>query len=361
MSTITEQKCPCCGGAVEFDVASQKLKCPYCDTEFDIASLQQAEESSAAASAEDSISWNSQSTQWAEGETNGMNVYLCNSCGGEIIADQTTGATNCPYCGNQVVMKGQFSGDLRPDIVIPFKFDKKAAKEALKKHITSKKFVPKAFTDDNRLEEIKGVYVPHWLFSGDAVADMKFKGTRVRTWSDSKNNYTQTSYYSIFRSGSLGFDNIPVDGSSKMPDDLMESVEPFDISQGVDFHTAYLAGYLADKYDVDVDQSKGRATERAKKSTSDAFRSTIHGFQGVMLENMSMNIANGNYKYALYPVWLLKSKWEGKEYTFAMNGQTGKMTGDIPTDNKAVLVASGITGAAIGLVMFGIYCLSTLL
>ena len=361
MSTITEQKCPCCGGAVEFDVASQKLKCPYCDTEFDIASLQQAEESSAAASAEDSISWNSQSTQWAEGETNGMNVYLCNSCGGEIIADQTTGATNCPYCGNQVVMKGQFSGDLRPDIVIPFKFDKKAAKEALKKHITSKKFVPKAFTDDNRLEEIKGVYVPHWLFSGDAVADMKFRGTRIRTWSDSKNNYTQTSYYSIFRSGSLGFDNIPVDGSSKMPDDLMESVEPFDISQGVDFHTAYLAGYLADKYDVDVDQSKGRATERAKKSTSDAFRSTIHGFQGVMLENMSMNIANGNYKYALYPVWLLKSKWEGKEYTFAMNGQTGKMTGDIPTDNKAVLVASGITGAAIGLVMFGIYCLSTLL
>lgn len=361
MSALTEQKCPCCGGAVEFDVSSQNLKCPYCDTEFDIAALQQAEQNASAATAEDSVNWNSQSAQWAEGEANGINVYICNSCGGEIIADHTTSATSCPYCGNQVVMKGQFSGALRPDLVIPFKFDKKAAKEALKKHITSKKFVPKAFTDDNRLEEIKGVYVPHWLFSGDAVANMNFKGTRTRRWSDSKNNYTQTSFYSIFRSGSLGFDNIPVDGSTKMPDDLMESIEPFDLNQAVDFHTAYLAGYLADKYDVEVENCYNRATERVKRSTSDAFLGTIHGYEGVMLENMNMNIANGSYKYALYPVWLLKSKWNGKDYTFAMNGQTGKMTGNIPTDNKAVLVASGIVGAAIGAVMFGIYCLATLL
>ena len=74
-----------------------------------------------------------------------------------------------------------------------------------------------------------------------------------------------------------------------------------------------------------------------------------------------MNIANGNYKYALYPVWILASKWNGKNYTFAMNGQTGKMTGDIPTDNKAVLAASAIAGAAIGAVLYGILWLIALL
>ncbi len=361
MSTLTEQKCPCCGGAIEFDVSSQNLKCPYCDTEFDIAAMKQAEEAASAAAADDSVSWNPQTAQWQENEADNINVYVCNSCGGEIIADHATGATSCPYCGNQVVIKGQFSGELRPDLVIPFKLDKKAAKEALKNHIKSKKFVPKAFTDDNRLEEIKGVYVPHWLFSGDAVANINFKGTRTRRWADSKNNYVQTSYYGIFRSGSLEFNNIPVDGSTKMPDDLMESIEPFDPDQAVDFHTAYLAGYLADKYDVDVDACYPRANERVKSSTSDAFRGTVQGYESVVVDNMSMNIANGSYKYALYPVWLLKSKWNGKEYTFAMNGQTGKMAGDIPTDNKAVLKASGLVGAAIGAVMFGIYCLATLL
>ena len=361
MSAITEQKCPCCGGAVEFDVSSQKLKCPYCGTEFDISAMQEAEQNSAAANAADSINWSSQNAGWSAGETDGMSVYGCNSCGGEIVADATTGATNCPYCGNQVIMKGQFSGALRPDLVIPFKLDKKAAKEALKKHISTKKFVPKLFKSENRLEEIKGVYVPHWLFSGDAVANAGFKATKTMRWSDSNNNYTKTAYFDVYRSGNVRFENIPVDGSSKMPDDLMESIEPFNVNDAVPFNTAYLAGYLADKYDVSVDNSYGRANERIKNSAASALKNTVDGYDFVNLNNINMNIANGNYKYALYPVWILASKWNGKNYTFAMNGQTGKMTGDIPTDNKAVLAASAIAGAAIGAVLYGILWLIALL
>lgn len=361
MSAITEQKCPCCGGAVNFDVSSQNLKCPYCDTEFDIAALQQAEQNAAMAGAADNVNWSTQSNGWSAGETDGISVYICNSCAGEIIADATTGATTCPYCGNQVVMQGQFSGALRPDLVIPFKFDKKAAKEALKKHIATKKFVPKLFKSDNKLEEIKGVYVPHWLFSGDAFSNAGFRATKILAWSDSENNYVQTSYYDIYRSGSLRFENIPVDGSTKMPDDLMESIEPFNINDAVDFNTAYLAGYLADKYDVTVDDSYSRANERVKQSTSDALKGTIEGYDTIEVINVNMNIANGNYKYALYPVWLLTSKWNGKNYTFAMNGQTGKMTGDIPTDKKAVLMASAIAGTVIGAALYGIAWLIALM
>ena len=169
MSTILEQKCPCCGGAVEFDVGAQRLKCPFCDTEFDITAMPEDTSNQA-----EQINWNSQGAQWGAGETDGMSVYACKSCGGEIVADATTGATSCPYCGNQVVMKGQFSGALKPDLVIPFKLDKKAAKEALKKHFRGKKFVPKAFLAENKLDEVKGVYVPHWLFSCDAVVNATY-------------------------------------------------------------------------------------------------------------------------------------------------------------------------------------------
>ena len=98
-------------------------------------------------------------------------------------------------------------------------------------------------------------------------------------------------------------------------------------SEGVDFQTAYLAGYLADKYDVDAAQSMERANERIKKSAEQNFRQTVQGYASVIPEAMSVQLQNGKAKYALYPVWLLNTTWEGKQYTFAMNGQTGKMVG----------------------------------
>ena len=350
MSAILEQKCPNCGGAVEFDANSQRLKCPFCDTEFDIAAMQQAEEFKS--NFVQDINWNSQNSQWEAGETDGMNVYVCNSCAGEIVADATTGATTCPYCGNQVVMKGQFSGELRPDLVIPFKLDKKAAKEALKKHFRGKKFVPKAFLAENKLDEVKGVYVPHWLFSCDAVVNATYQAEKYKHWSDSKNEYTETTAYNVYRSGSIGIDNVPVDGSTKMPDDLMESIEPFNLNEAVPFNTAYLAGYLADKYDVDVNQSMGRANERIQTSALDAFEDTVEGYNSVTPMQAAMQVANGSYKYALYPVWILTVKWKGQNYTFAMNGQTGKFVGNIPTEEKKAKLIGGLGGAAAGILIY---------
>jgi len=233
------------------------------------------------------------------------------------------------------VMMGQLSGVLRPDYVIPFQLDKEAAKAGLMKHLQGKRLLPKVFKDQNHIDEIKGVYVPFWLFNSDADADLRYKGTRVRSWSDSRYIYTETSYFSIHRAGSIGFERIPVDGSSKIDDALMESLEPFDFSQAVDFQTAYLAGYLADKYDVTADQSIERANARVRTSTEQTFRQTVTGYSTVIPEHSSIRLHNSSAKYALYPVWLLTTSWQGKQYLFAMNGQTGKFVGDLPCDKAA--------------------------
>ena len=351
MSALLEQKCPNCGGAVEFNAGTQTLKCPYCDTEFDIAAMEQAAQKVANAG-QDNFNWNSQSAQWQPDEISGMGVYTCKSCGGEIVADATTGATKCPYCDNPVVMTNQFEGGLKPNLIIPFKYDKKAAKEALNKYIASKKMVPKIFKDQNHIDEIKGVYVPHWLFTGTAVADADFKAERVRTWSDSNNNYRETSFFDCYRSGTMDFYNIPVDGSSKMDDTLMESIEPFDISEAVDFQTAYLAGYFADKYDVTDKDSIERANARIKKSTEDTFRGTVQGgYASLVTESSSVKLANSRAKYALFPVWLLNTSWNGNKYPFAMNGQTGKMTGTFPIcPKKSLAWFAGVSAAVAALV-----------
>lgn len=361
MAVLQEYKCPCCGGAIAFDSALQKMKCPYCDTEFEMETLASYDSELKNEPAEN-MSWNDTAgAEWQNGEADGLRSYVCNSCGGEIVSDETTAATSCPFCGNPVVMMGQFSGSLKPDYVIPFKVDKKAAKAALKQHYGGKRLLPKVFKDQNHIDEIRGIYVPVWLFDADADASIRYKATKVRAWSDHNYNYTETSFYAVSRGGKIGFEHVPVDGSTKMDDALMESIEPFDFCDAVDFQTAYLAGYLADKYDVDSEQSIERANERIKKSTENAFASTVQDYTAVMPEATSLRLQNGKAKYALYPVWLLNTTWNGQKYSFAMNGQTGKFVGDLPLDKGAykkwLFSLTSLIGAAIFAVSYLLWLL----
>lgn len=335
MQNMQEYKCPCCGGAIAFDSTIQKMKCPYCDSEFEMETLKAMDEQLKEGKS-DSMEWETKAGgEWQEGETDGLSTYVCQSCGGEIVGDATMAATKCPFCDNPVVFTGKFAGVLRPDLVIPFKLDKKAAKEGLMKHISGKRLLPKVFKDQNHIDEIKGVYVPFWLFDTDADAQVSYKAANIRTWSDSRYIYTETRYFLVNRGGSIGFEYIPVDGSSKMPDDLMESIEPFDISEAVDFQTAYLAGYLANKYDVTAEESIDRVNARVKRSTEEAFAKTVKGYDSVNVENSNIQFRGGKAQYALYPVWLLNTTWNGNQYLFAMNGQTGLFVGDLPIDQSA--------------------------
>ena len=351
MAVLQEYKCPCCDGAIEFDSTSQKMKCPYCGSEFEIETLK-AYDAEINSLPQDNMTWDiSAGQEWTPGESEGLRVYSCNTCGGEIVADETTGASQCPFCGNPVVMTGQFAGDMKPDLVIPFKVDKKAAVAALQNHYKGKLLLPKVFKDENHIKEVKGLYVPVWLFDTDADAHVRYKATTVRTWSDSEYKYTETSHYAVSRTGSIGFENVPVDGSSKMDDTMMESIEPFDIRGAVDFHTAYLSGYLADKYDVNAEASIDRANERIRKSTEDAFASTVTGYHTVVPVSSNICLNNGRAKYALYPVWILNTVWRKNKFTFAINGQTGKIAGDLPMDKGAfwkwLLGVAGAVSAAV--------------
>jgi predicted RNA-binding Zn-ribbon protein involved in translation (DUF1610 family) len=350
MSELLKYECPCCGGAIEFDSALQEMKCPFCGTSYDVATLRSYDEAQKSRKGSD-MSWETGEKNWHEDEKTGVRSYVCQSCAGEIIADATTGATLCPFCGNPVIMREQFAGALRPDLVIPFKLDKKAAMDALRRHYKGKALMPKAFLDENRIGKITGMYVPFWLFDAEANADIRYRTTRVRTWSDPRFIYTETLHYLVLRAGTLGFENVPVDGSSKMADDLMESIEPYDLRDAVDFQTAYLSGYLADKYDVDAGQSAENANQRIRSSTEAAFYSTVRGYASVRTVSCDIRLANSKVRYALFPVWILNTNWRGKDYMFAMNGQTGRLVGDLPVDWGLFWKWFGLLTAGIGAVL----------
>ena len=353
MADILEYKCPNCGSIIEFDSSTQMMKCPYCDTTFDPAALQEMDQV-LNNQQPDEMNWETPQGTFDEAEGSHMNVYSCKSCGGEIVTDATTGATHCPFCGNPVVMTGVFSGALKPDLVIPFKVSKEQAKEALKNFAKGKKLVPKFFCSESHLDEIKGVYVPYWLYSTDVDAQFNYRATRTRAWRSGDRQYTETSHFRLERQGGLSFENVPVDGSTKVDDTMMESIEPYDLNELKPFQTAYLSGYYADKYDVDAETSQERANERIRQSTSDAFAQTVGGFIAPVAESSSIRLLNNSCHYALFPVWLLNTSFEGKLYPFAMNGQTGKLVGDLPMDKKQYwtryLLWAGVSAVVIFLI-----------
>lgn len=358
MTDVLEYKCPCCGGAIAFDSRSQKMKCPYCDTEFELDTLREFAEENITEDFDPQ--WQAENVERTQ-ETldgDGLVTYTCASCGGEIIADESMASSSCPYCGNPVIVAKQFSGILRPDTVIPFKLDKQAAQENLKKHLKGKILLPGLFSSENRIKEIKGVYVPFWLYDCDAKAEIRCRATRHRHWTSGDYEYSETQHYLVSRGGDIGFAHVPVDGSVKMDDALMQSIEPFDYKDCVDFQTAYLAGFMADKYDQSAQECAKVANQRMRQSTVDAFMGTIHGYATCVPEHTDIRLAQGKITYALLPVWILNTKYKDKLYTFAMNGQTGKFVGNLPLDKgKAVKIAGAafVAAAVVTMLITGLF------
>lgn len=354
---VTNYQCPACTGPLHYSAKSGKLACDYCGSSFDVAEIEalyarkeaeaaaakqaadakaeavQAAKDEAAEAAAASGGWDTSdlSRDWGA-EADGLRVYSCPSCGAELICDQSTAATACPYCGNPAIVPGQFSGALRPDYILPFRLSKDDAVQALRAHYKGKPFLPRSFTSANHIEQIQGVYVPFWLFDGGAEGAASYRASNTNVFETGDYEITETRHYHVVRAGSLAFEKIPVDASSKMPDDHMDSIEPFDYAQLRPFSTAYLPGYLADKYDVTIDDSRDRADTRCRETLAQALRDTVTGYGACVTEREDIALRRGKVHYALLPVWMLSTKWRGQDFLFAMNGQTGKLVGDLPTD-----------------------------
>ena len=397
----TNYQCPSCNGSLRYSGASGLLECDFCGSKFTIEEVERlfaekqakaddkaakeeareekrraveaAEAAATGAAAEqpaaqataaqapqdaDPIQNYLNRSKWSAEEAENLRSYTCSSCGAQLLTDQTTAVTSCPYCGNPTVLPGQMTDAMKPEYVIPFKYDKKAAVDALKAYYKGKKFLPNTFANANHLEEIQGVYVPFWLFTADTQGNGTFKATRSQAWADSKNTYVKTDYYQARRLGKMHFDKVPVDASSKMPDAHMDAIEPFDYGEMKPFSFGYLPGYLTDRYDQDADDCRSRAESRMRQSTEDMLQSSVTGYETVSTESCNVQTSWNDAAYALLPVWMLHTKWSGQDFLFAMNGQTGKLIGDLPVDNgkvvKQFLLVFAPLLAVVLIVVFGL-------
>ena len=337
--------CPDCMAYLRYDGKEEKWVCDYCEGRFSMEELEerglQQEESDYEVkeraeadenSADVSFSYEENIPQ-PEEDMSHMRGYICPSCGAEIVTDDVTAATFCVFCGNPTILPKQLEGEYRPAAILPFETDKEDAKKAFLNLCKGKKLLPPGYTSEQRLEKITGVYVPFWVFDCKADFDYHATGENVSTWSDLHFIYTKTDLYHIHRAGRMEFENIPLDASEKMQDELMDALEPFHLDRKKDFDMSYLSGFLAEKYTYQPKDLYDRMTCRITPGVENKAGEGGRAYQRVYGVKCHTDFSSDKQTYMLLPVWMLISKYQGKDYLFAMNGQTGKIVGELPVSS----------------------------
>lgn len=328
MKNTLDYKCPSCRATLKFNPHGQNWECEYCGGKYNLDQLEKQEEKLTKETAEVKM----------QKDQNGMDIYSCPNCGAQIVATEEESATFCVYCRSTAILKNKLVGEFNPSFVIPFKNTKEDAINAFKKIGKGRPLMPKVFSDEKNIQEMKGVYIPFWIYDFDVDGTIDVDAKRVTSYRSGDYLVTKTDIYDVVRSGNMSYTRVPADGSTHFDDDIMDSIEPFDYEELKEFSYSYLSGFLAEKYDVSSEQAGERAKERAKNSTIDVLKGDIKGYTSTFVKSSNINIDLTKNDYILIPVWMLNIKYKDKMYKFAMNGQTGKMVGNIPVDKKKAVI-----------------------
>ena len=350
---VISYKCPNCDGELVFHPATQKYKCEYCASAFSQEELEkmqpamEEEEKTSAPPQEEADGAQSdgkpsqeegdgaQANSSAQAEEGVM--YCCPSCGAEIVTDDTTAATFCYYCHNPVVLSGRVSGEFLPNKIIPFSIDKEQATNKFLEYVQRKKFVPKAFFNKQQIEKISGVYFPYWMADMDMIGSLQAEGRNVRVWRSGETEYTETKIYQIERRGNIHLEDITKNALKKNSLKLAEGVLPYDVSKVQKFHMGFLSGFLAEKRDLERADLQADVAEDAKVFGKKLLRDTVSGYSTVDVRSCNLHTEKENWDYIMLPVWTVTYQGrDGKTYYYSMNGQNGKVYGELPVDKQKV-------------------------
>lgn len=323
MTNVLSEKCPSCNAPLKFDAVKDFFKCEYCGNTYTLEQLE---------------SYKEKNEKIEIKKMPDMDGYRCSSCGAEIITGENVSSTSCVYCKNTAIIAERLTDLYEPSKIITFKYTKDDAIQAFKQKCRGRLLIPKEFNDVKNIQEIEGLYVPFWLYDCKNDINLNAKCTKKTSWSDYRYYYTKTDTFDVTRKGVLKFLKVPTDGSSRFDDTIMNAIEPYNYDDFKDFNMSYLSGYISEKYDVDKGSAYKVATERIITDSKNYLLNDIKGYTTKTVTSNDSNIMLENTDYVLLPVWVLNLKFKDKIYHFAYNGQTGKMVGEIPVDNKKLII-----------------------
>jgi len=331
MTSAITYKCPNCDAGLIFKPERQKFVCDFCISEFTEEELKNTDAQRRA--------------EKQEAEDYDFSVhtrqYCCSSCGAEIITDDTTVADTCCYCHNPIVMSERVSGVEKPSKIIPFKFGKDEAKDIFLRFAKKKRFAPKHYASRENAEKISGVYYPFWVVDADTLANADYSANKVRSWRMGDYRYTEISHYKLRRLGNIHFEDITSSAIFEEDKEMLEGILPYPTDCHIDFSMPYLQGFVAKKKNIDRAMLTPEVRGKMESYASQLLRSTVSGYASVDESSFGMMIDKSHWEYTLMPVWILTYNHKGKRFTYAMNGNTGKVYGRIPLSIPKLLLLFG--------------------
>lgn len=349
---VVTHKCPNCDGPLSFEPSDQKFHCPYCMSVFTEEEVSAFEASQKEARLQNEpVSQDDTETiveETVDDQEEAMALFICPSCGAEIVTDATTAATYCYFCHNPVVLSGRLSGKFLPDKVLPFAIKKEKATEEFLQWAQKKWFVPREFFNKAQVEKLTGVYFPYWAVDAEADGEISGMGTTLRVWRVGDIEYTETKQFDVLRKGKLNFNELIKNALSKNTQQKMvEGVQPFPLNKAVPFKNQYLAGFQAEKRDIEYHTIQKEIQNELARYGENLLNNSVSGYTSFSRRNRQFQITEENNRYVLLPVWLVTYRGDDqskKVFYYAMNGQTGKVSGVLPISYKRL-----------GLTSFGIF------
>ena len=357
-------ECVNCGGVLRFDIPSQQLHCDHCDSDFDPQTYQVNESagpgsymmevdspSEEPAVGTDSTAEQDMAGKPAEQETTyRVCVYTCPNCGGELLTTDESITGFCPYCGSFSMLTKKLRQETRPSKIIPFKKTKEDCKQAYKKKTAGMIYTPRKMKDEDALETFRPIYMPFWMYDYDFDGDYKVVGTKAYT----RGNYEYTEIHRLTGQVSSSCRGVSYDGSSSLDDEIAQAVIPYDTEDIKDFQPSYLCGFYADSGDVDSQVYQDQADQFAMESMVERL-GMEEAYQEFDTVRASRNKPNAKdlamkkepAKSVLFPMWFLTYRKGNRVAYSVVNGQTGKVTADLPVDIGRFLLGSLITALPI--------------
>lgn len=352
-------RCPNCAAALEYDNALGKFKCFYCDSTFTDSEVRNLFKDNEQTNLDVDEPELDEEQQQIEEFTGQSALYSCPNCGAGVICDSLTASTRCHFCHTPVILSGRLSGEYKPTLIIPFAKTKDDAEQKFRDYLKGKFLLPRGFRNEVKIHSMSSLYVPYWLKSGLTDAYLGATGKISRSWTTGNTRYTHTKVYNVERDAEFAFIRVPCDGSKRIDDSLMESIEPYDYKGLKPFSMSYLSGCAAEKYDVTKDQAAPRIDERIHKAAEQELRRLTSVYTSLESVRVQVTYRQQMIIYALLPVWFFNYNYKGKDYSFAMNGQTGTMFGELPVSKiKSFFLGAGIfIVTALAVLLIGGCCL----
>ena len=312
--------CPNCGGNLRFDISLQKLHCDYCGTDLDPYSYEKKKDA-------------------VESQVFETTVYTCPQCGGEIMTTNVSATGFCTYCGASTILDSRIRNEKRPARIIPFQKTKEDCKKSFAAMMRRSLYAPKELKSPEYLENFRGIYIPYWMYD---FKINQIKGMRGST-SARHGDYIVTKHYSLNCDMDTSYNGVSFDASSSLDDSLSESIAPFDANGAKDFTPSFLCGFYADTADVPANTYKGDALSLIAEDVVDRAKSQIFPGRGAVTPadpERVLRYSSSKPACAMFPVWFLTYRHKDRVAYAVMNGQTGKISSDLPIVEGKYLAGS---------------------